>query len=374
MIHRFSDVPINDIIYREERHDIILTDRQTGLDIYRIVAVSIVFLFHSHIHIGCDYGILNEFVQMGAIYMTAFFMISGYVLYLGYQKKELLKIKRLKQFYIKRCISIMPLYYFVALIYILFLGTETYRENLLLAPIEILGVQSVFSSIFSLTHNGGTWFVSCILCCYFIYPFLQEIIKQISDRAKVVVMGIGIFILLWSPFIVIKYNAVSIYANPFFRIIEFSIGIMLCALKDACNKCKLTKYLHSWKIIILEYLLLVSGVTVAVKLRIGVNDYMLYNWLGLPLFMLLLIGFSRTSISSEKVGLLIKYLSEISYAFFMAQFFCFKMTNFIIGTLNINVTNIVKILLSLAICFVLAILLHELIEKPSMRILKRLFL
>ena len=43
-----------------------------GLDIYRVLAVLFIFLFHSQIHLKCYYGIFNDFIKMGAIYMTAF--------------------------------------------------------------------------------------------------------------------------------------------------------------------------------------------------------------------------------------------------------------------------------------------------------------
>lgn len=43
-----------------------------GLDVFRIIAAFIVMLFHSLIHIDCNYGILNSFVSMGVIFMTVF--------------------------------------------------------------------------------------------------------------------------------------------------------------------------------------------------------------------------------------------------------------------------------------------------------------
>ena len=119
--------------------------------------------------------------------MTAFFVLSGYVIYYTYQKKDLGKLANIKLFYKKRYITILPIYYLVGTLYIIFFlgGTESLQENVILMPIEILGLQSVFTSIFSVSHNGGTWFVSCILLCYLIYPFAQEIIKQISLKSKI---------------------------------------------------------------------------------------------------------------------------------------------------------------------------------------------
>ena len=91
--------------------------------------------------------------------MTAFFVLSGYVIYYTYQKKDLGKLANIKLFYKKRYITILPIYYLVGTLYIIFFlgGTESLQENVILMPIEILGLQSVFTSIFSVSHNGGTW-------------------------------------------------------------------------------------------------------------------------------------------------------------------------------------------------------------------------
>ena len=93
-------------------------DRLLGLDIYRILAALFIFLFHSNMHIGCSYGFLSGFVSMGAIYMTAFFLLSGFSLFLVWNKKDLNNIDTIKGFYLKRGIGILPLYYTVALLFI----------------------------------------------------------------------------------------------------------------------------------------------------------------------------------------------------------------------------------------------------------------
>jgi len=70
-------------------------------------------------------------------------------------------------------------------------------------------------SIFAVTHNGGTWFVSCILICYLAYPFIQEVVKQLPRKAKIVLVVIGSFVLLYSPFIVAYFKTVGTYADTF---------------------------------------------------------------------------------------------------------------------------------------------------------------
>ena len=52
--------------------------------------------------------------------MTAFFVLSGYVIYYTYQKKDLGKLANIKLFYKKRYITILPIYYLVGTLYIIF--------------------------------------------------------------------------------------------------------------------------------------------------------------------------------------------------------------------------------------------------------------
>ena len=344
-------------------------NRNIGLDIYRISAVLVIFMFHSWIHLQCDYGIFMPFIQMGAIYMTAFFLLSGFVLYLTYQKKDLSNINDVKLFYKKRLINILPAYYVVALLFIVLIGKESFSENLLLAPVEFLLMQSSFMSIFNVSHNNGTWFVSCILFCYLIYPFIQEMIKQSGVKTKIVILLLAGFILLYSPLIVNHFNTISTYADPFYRILEFMMGVILCSFTEDIQKMKISKYIFSIWAILIEYTVLIIVVTAAVEADFHVNDYMLYNWFTLPLFILLLLSMygADFKIHSSKIT---DYICKISYTFFLVQIFAWKSTSYIIDNIGID-TNIVKILLSLLLCILFSILVHELVEKPTSVILNR---
>ncbi len=80
-------------------------NRMVGLDIFRVFSVLIVFLFHSWMHIDCQYGFIQDFITMGAVFMTGFFMLSGVCLYFSYEEIDLSDIKLIKKFYIKRLIA-----------------------------------------------------------------------------------------------------------------------------------------------------------------------------------------------------------------------------------------------------------------------------
>lgn len=57
------------------------------------------FLFHSHIHVlKCDYGFMNAFIDMGAIAMTGFFLLSGYVMDFTSRRKSFSDLREIKTF------------------------------------------------------------------------------------------------------------------------------------------------------------------------------------------------------------------------------------------------------------------------------------
>ncbi len=297
--------------------------------------------------------------------MTAFFMVSGYSMYLTYQEENLSHISNIKIFYIKRALNLFPLYYVVSVIYIVLCGTESLKENLILFPVELLGIQSVFTTLFPISHNDGTWFISCILFCYLIYPFLQEIVKQSNDNTKIKCCLVAIMIMLWSPIVVLKFDLSNIYSNPFFRMVEFFVGIILCSVREKL----IYKKMYSKLTIFIEWVILISMVTFGIKLKFQVGNYMLYEWISLPLFGMILISMSKADFEKAN-NKVIQYLCKISYAFFLAQFFAFKITNKILMVLCKN-SNLLKIIISFIVCLMLAVIFHETVEKNISIYLRR---
>lgn len=289
--------------------------------------------------------------------MTGFFILSGFSNHYVYLKRDMNK-DIILLFYFKRLISIMPTYYFAALIYIFFCGKETLIENVFLAPIEILGIQRMFPNTFELTHNGGTWFISCILICYFVFPYLNGIIKWLNKKVRIGIL-IGLYVLLlYLPLAVNVLELGSIYDDPFVRCFEFMIGMLLASFYDDFKKINI---LTRKRVILLETILLVTGVEIAWRLGIARGNYMLYSWIGLPAFIFMVLSFSSINLSNHK---LISYLSEVSYCFFLVQLFIWKIMEWISNLLYIE-SNFVKIVISFGVCLLLSVLMHELIEKPS---------
>lgn len=349
--------------------------RVIGLDLLRISLALLIFMFHSNIHVlKCEYGILGGFVRMGAIAMTGFFLLSGYAINLSSGRKDMSDIKEIKRFYIKRLISILPLYYAWALIVVGFnivvKGISGAMEEMMLFPIEILGIQSVFATLFPFSHNSGSWFISCILICYFIFPLLQILTKDLSNKSRMLfIMFLGA-ILLYSPFIQHYFHLQQIYSNPFFRMLEFAIGILVCQMNtNPQAENQFVIFMRKPVVSVLTIVVLIVGVSIAYYIGIP-TDFMLYSWIALPCFISLLISLGHFKFEKLQGSKTIRYLSALSFSIFLSQIITvWSIVKFAMEYVECD-SNWAKICVSAAICFCIANFFHFCIEKPSTKYLK----
>lgn len=382
--------------------------RIVGLDLFRIMSILIIFFFHQKIHLGINFGVLNAFISMGPIFMTAFFMLSGYVLEMTHGEQDICRQGKILDFYKKRFISIIPSYWLVAISYTIYLiiKGQSIGLHITMLPIELIGAQSWFNSLFSFSHNGGTWFISCLLICYFAYPLISMIIHEMKKMGKIIVLLIILYIILAAPLIVNDFQISSIYSNPLFRLLEFMLGILLYSLykeffgqrkvvfecrpenhkitaekenkekKYIQNKSIPTKYTYIYRYIItivILMLLLIAGVSALVKQKIGVNDYMMYNWIAVPIFIIMLLvstGLKSSSFSQGTVKA-ITYMSNCGYIFFLVQFFTWPLTRWVLNLVMEEVQSSgIKFIISLTINSVLTVIIYELFDKPVRKVLQ----
>ena len=64
-------------------------------------------------HLGTSFSIFSQYIANGATYMVVFFMLSGFVIFLGHENSDWSNSKLLAYFYLRRLISIYPLYLFL---------------------------------------------------------------------------------------------------------------------------------------------------------------------------------------------------------------------------------------------------------------------
>lgn len=309
--------------------------------------------------------------------MTAFFMLSGYVI--EYNSSPASDSKGLMDFYKKRFIAIIPPYWGIALLYILFTiavmllhdpsGLQQFvKTTVFLFPIQTIALQSAFSSLFEYSHNGGTWFISCIVACYFVFPLLRRISAQFSQKNRIILIISLVAILLYSSLIPHYFHNVNnIYSDIVFRTFEFFIGVLLA---DITISSKVRKTLCNWWAFVLEFAAMSVAVTIAILLT-GTNDYMLLSFFTILPFIMMIITLAHIQTGSFLKSKAVDFACKISYMFWFAQFFTWIPVRFLGKYYGID-GNIEKILISFTLCFVISVLLHKYMEIPVKKLSKKL--
>ena len=345
--------------------------RLIGLDIFRILLAVEIFMFHSNGHLKCSYGrVINALLRrFGATTMTAFFILSGYLIWYVHEKDDFSKIRTIKSFYIKRLIAILPAYYFVAVLFIIFLRKDTWSDQFALFPIELMGLQSTFSSLFNFSHNNGTWFVSCILVCYLVFPLIHIVVKQLSEKSRYIIFGVSAFILLYSPVITQIFKIQATYTSPFFRALEFLLGVLFASFEESWSVKKTS---FKTKILSISGILWI-GCSLLLVWYIRKNGFpsgfMLYSVFFLPIWFLIIVLMKKISINSPSITKIIIFFSNTAYALFLVQFFVWPLQRVIEEF--IVLPNILRIVSSFVICICFAVIVHLIVEKPVQKLFKR---
>lgn len=335
------------------------------LDIIRIICALLIYGRHSITMYGCTYGHLLDSVicSLTGSVMTCFFVLSGFALYYQYSSKKF-DYNNILTFYKNRLITILPSYYLIHFVYILFNG-KLLRDWVVLSPIELFGIQSIYNSLFGILHNGGTWFVSCMLFCYFIYPIIQTIIDNLKFKYKIILLFVLYFIVIYSYYVVIRYGLDSNYSNPFFRCFEFLVGIIVASLLfDHSQE-------NSNNVFVLSFFLCISiyGCLIHFIFNISVlNTCIIY--LTIPAICWLLVLSSNMRICCLEKSSLLSVLSGMSYQFYLIQMFLWPLSDKIVSVINVFF-NVNKLVVSFLTCTALSFIIYKFYDNPIKKLIKK---
>lgn len=335
--------------------------RLIGLDIMKIICALLIFSRHAIRSWGVSFSIFSDSIcGITSTVMTCFFMMSGFGLALNYEFEELTRAK-LVNFYKKRWITIMPPLFFFLLIYAI-LNIDLWRDIIRLLPVDILGIQSMFSSLFGITIHGGSWFVGCLLLGYLIFPIWSLLLSK-NSLSKTILLLCGIWMLIWYVnHINAFYQMATLYDNAFFRCFEFLYGV---ELGRACKKVNRNSLAISVPLVLL------GG---AVVFFAKVYGNCIYSMLPLSLIFIGVYllenrkrGYRKSHVFLEKccdvLEKVIHYSSGLSYNFFLTQLFLWKLCNLIIAIFDMKLSNLGRILLAGLVAILLSILEKESIDR-----------
>ena len=293
----------------------------------RFGAALYVFLFHVHIRWPLTAGrFASNVLQEGAVGMSWFFMLSGFVLAYRYYQDG----AGYGSYLVNRFARIYPIYAVAAVATLPFLGVSIAGDSpaslarglgqiafLLIA--NVLMLQAWFPQLFEYWNDGASWSLSVEVFCYLVFPFLMAGLRGRSGRliaaalVAAYLLGVmpGLSYMLFDP----KPRPGIFYSMPIFRLPEFVLGI--CAYLLA----RRLKMKSGWR---METAALVAGLGLAVYLGVvgdGLPLFVGHNWLLLPViaFGFAVLGTSRGPLARLLSAGPLVWAGKISYCFYSFQ-------------------------------------------------------
>ena len=347
------------------------------LTFFRFVTAFMVFLFHVRIYFNLDLhaALLNSAISQGAVFMTAFFILSGFVLRYAYRGVDLLETENLKNYYLRRFAKIYPSYLAVVAIAYVLAPFNGSLQMIASIPMQILGLQSLFYTTFDLLINGALWSLSVEIFFYVLFPFINRLLSWHKTHTWGVYLGCYLLSLYPSAVHAIWGPTYDLYINPVFRLPEFLAGMCLANFYFAQSKNKSkSQFSGVFAITALVILLLIVGLLDSRQFLNNANfhrNYSYYTIVTIPLLSYIIYHMARmsdpilTRLTNNRVCI---YLGKISYAFYLTQFIA-------IGYFGLKHHSVEgwpqsqMVVVLFVINFVCAVALYELVEKRVRKVL-----
>lgn len=294
----------------------------------RFLAAFYVFVFHLHIRwpLTTDSNLLANFLSQGAVGMTVFFMLSGYILAHRYQDDRL----DWRDYYVNRLARIYPVYIAAALITIPWLSLPPTNAAvpadaslqvgrwILLILTDITATQAWFPPLLKYWNNGASWSISAEAFFYAVFPVLLPLISTASVRGKVRWLS-ATYALSFLPsagYILFDPAGLSAiyYSVPLFRLPEFIAGIALFHLGRHIK-------IRTGVLELGLLLLAVCWAWYLMNFGPSLPLYVSHNWINVPFIGATLIVLSRADSLIGKalsIGPAV-WAGKISYCFYSFQ-------------------------------------------------------
>ncbi len=311
--------------------------RQISLQILRIFSMLMIVL--CHLCNESKIGIFVNLAQLLNVGVFIFLFMSGYL----YGRKKKIDVN---QFYKKRAVKIMiPFYLFLLYIVLINLINECFNVKLFLS--NLFNLQYIFGSLPGMEH---LWFLTVLMLCYFITPFLHSI-KNILISKKYIFYTMFFLICLVCALINIKFG------NILFYLLVYIIGFMY-------NEEHKNKY-------IINLFFIVCAIIIRLQFKWMFDATILYDFaivnlthtvIAISLFELFFDIFKNV-----KESKIINYLDNISFFIYIVHY------QFMHGPLRIidnrnNFYLVISMILSVIVSVVFANLLFYISNVVSRRL------
>ena len=330
------------------------------LDTLKLFAMMLVFSTHCYFLEDSPetQELYNKYFVFSGVGVEFFIIISGFFAAYTYKKIGITE-------YLKKKINrLFPVHWLCLIIGGYLLGVHCGKIPYL-TPLSIPLLQSL--SPISGDTNPPSWTISTLFILYIITPFLIDKLARIPHR---LLLPVAVFLCIISTVLnCLLYNPSNkllfyfLYVSPYYRVVTFSIGILLGLYVNNRNNDKGVGSIIGTLIEMVSVILIVILMTYFHK----VAGY----WYTLPIFLLLLV------FSLNSNGLVSKILSLQCFQKLAKVSYCFYLIHYPILSFGGNYLQqydctgrrimIIALLLSLGVSLFAAYILNKYIEKPFVK-------
>lgn len=350
------------------------------INVLRAFAVLSVLVVHStQIGHSID-GIKPYFVSLinnGSHGVQLFYILSAFTLFLSYDNRSKDKEFSNKSFFIRRFFRIAPLYYLAILYYLL---QDGFGERYWLGDQKAITIANILSNL-TFTHGfspywinsvvPGGWSVAIEVVFYCLLPFLFRWITC-SSKAFIfltitIIFRCLLLLILSRLNVQVDGRLWSDYLYLFLpnQLPVFALGILTYFLIKDKSISKLP----------LSHLICLSAFMM-LELSIGKEYFLSKSFYWGAAFCLLLFTMSKMKVSGLK-ALSFAYIGELSYCIYLSHFALinwinyFHLFDFLPNSYHTG-NYILNLSILTALVIILSSILHYAIEKPMMRLGKKL--
>lgn len=227
----------------------------------RFVFVMLIFLSHF------DYRDIQALDAGGDCGVAFFFLLSGFVLSMGYGRQITDGTFCYGRFLKRRFLKLYPLHLLCLLFFLIV--SKQHLDGVVFLNVLLLQAW-IPSPDYYFSCNSVSWFLSCLFFCYILFPFAY---KRVSGRWLTLVLVAYLLVYLLTPYE--KVNAI-LYVHPLVRFVDFYLGMFLCQVFERRKETDIPQ----WTELLMVVLLLVS---------LGLYPYVDAKLRNAPLYWIVLI-------------------------------------------------------------------------------------
>ncbi|MEV5375093.1 acyltransferase family protein [Streptomyces nondiastaticus] len=342
-------------------------DSLTGLRWYAALLVACFHFFYEEASTGTSLHVfrLKEVVYAGPSAVSFFFILSGFVLAWSARPHD-----TVTGFWRRRFARIYPSHlatFFVAVLTMIWMG-KALDARIALTNLSLTQSWIPNRKDWWFGYNGVSWSLSCEFLFYLSFPLVVKVIRRFSTRGLWATVIAGNLCVVLAPIAAGRIAHATgwdpkfmLYIFPPVRLLEFVIGIAVALLVKSGN----------WRGPGLAASLALSVLVVFGPSHVMPFDF---HWSAdtvIP-YTLTIAAAARADVRGEPSPFrnrITVYLGEVSFAFYLVhEIVIFSLDHFL-KTHDLLIPLSLHLGLVLAVSLFGAVLLHEYVEKPGVKLL-----